>query len=161
MGLLSDNLKNRLLSALRTPEAVEEMQDNMQEIPLSVDVTISSAEMLALFTTEKVLVPAPGAGKCILVESVYSTIDYNSAAYAIATSDTMNIKYSGGASLCQLTEAYLEASADARQAQRALTTVVTPLANTAITAKISTTNPTTGNSEVKIRVYYRIVDSLL
>jgi hypothetical protein len=161
MGVLSDNLKTRLLSALRTPEAVADMEDTLLEVPLSIDVTISSAEMLALFTTEKTLVPAPGTGKCIIVDSVYSTIDYNSAAYVIAASDTMNIKYSGGSTVAQLTEAYLESTADARQAQQALTTAVTPLANTAVTAKMSTTNPTTGDSEVKIRVYYRIVDSLL
>ncbi len=165
MSILSDYLRNRFLSALRTPEAVTELEAELQAMEDQqvevIDVTISSAEMLALFTTQKVLVPAPGAGKCIIVESVYSTIDYNSAAYAIAGSDTMNILYSGGSTVCQLTEAYLEAAADARQAQRALTTAVTPLVNTAVTAKMSTTNPTTGNSAVKIRVYYRIVDSLL
>lgn len=55
-------------------------------------VTVSSAELLALATTPKELVPAPGAGKFIQFVSAQFVLNYNSAAYTEA-GDNLGIKY--------------------------------------------------------------------
>lgn len=59
-----------------------------------VQVTIPSADVLALFTTPATLVAAPGAGKAIRVENIIVGIDFNTAAYDTHT--TMEFRYTNG-----------------------------------------------------------------
>lgn len=170
---LSTTLVERLLTAVRTPEQRDELvaainaaaeigTDEMNENLLKyVDVTIPTASVLTLFDTPVTLVAAPGAGKAIVVEAVYCTIDYNSAAYVIQTGDTLNINYTGGSTVAAFNEAFLESSADARAYVKPAVAQMVPAVNTAVSAKISTTNPTTGDSDLKLRVYYRVIPSLL
>lgn len=133
------------------------MNDNLLHYS---DTTISTAEVLALRTTPKTLVAAPGAGFCIVPMAAYATLDYNSIAYDNGT-DTLDIKYTGGSALMSFATTLVEASADINsyvemaEAARALT------ADTAIVAHCSSADPTSGNSAIKIRVYYRIVPLLL
>ncbi len=53
--------------------------------------TLTTAQVLALFTTPISLVAAPGAGYAILVHRVTGAVDYNSAAYA--TNTTQEVRY--------------------------------------------------------------------
>lgn len=62
---------------------------------ITTKVTITSAELLALNTTPKVLVAAPGTGKAVVIEKVIATMDYNSAAYA--TNTDLEIRYDNAA----------------------------------------------------------------
>lgn len=135
-----------------------------------VDVTVSSAEMLALNATPKTLVAAPGAGLANIFENAVAFLDYNSAAYAgIAAGEDLSVKYTNAAGLavggCETT-GFLDATADATrfiQAYRAASGVsdITPVANAALVLHMLTGEITTGNSPLKLRVYYRVVPTTL
>lgn len=125
------------------------------------DVTIPTASVLDLFDTAYTLIAAPGASNVIVVDAIYSSIDFAAAAYAVGAGETLDIKYDTGATVASLTEAYLEAAEDARQYINVGSTAYEPLANKAIVAQMSATDPTTGDSDIKIRIHYRIVPILL
>lgn len=63
----------------------------------SAKVTVSSAELLAISTTPKVLIAAPGAGKFILPLSISIKYNYLTAAYA--TNTDLALKYTSFTSI--------------------------------------------------------------
>ena len=126
--------------------------------------TITSAEMLALNTTPKALVSAPGTGYAIEVTKVIAAVKYNSAAYA--TNLSFDIKYdsstagdaAGVTTLVAPVTALLDATADKVQKVNGTgAAVANVVINKGISAVVNTGNPATGNSPVKVRVFYRIV----
>ena len=125
-----------------------------------LDIELTTAEILALFTTPKELVPAPGANKINQFMGAVGFIDYNSATYAsygiltvkevdgsgTALSDAMAAN-----TLVQLTEDGYE--------EFAKVAVETALkANVALVLTCDTGNPTTGDSPIRIKIFYRILD---
>lgn len=135
-----------------------------------VDVTISSAEILALNATPKTLVAAPGAGLALIFEGAVAFYDYGTAAYAdIAAGEDIAIKYtnSSGLQVASIeTTGFLDATADATryaQAYRAASGVssITPVANAALVAHMLSGEITTGDSPLLMRVYYRVVPTTL
>ena len=155
---LTSAVRQAVLSALGQPELANVIVEGTL---LHKDVTIPTADVLTLYTTAYELIPAPGAGNCILVEGVYATIDYASATYS-AGSNTLDVRYtnSSGDLVAQLTNAFLTSSADGR-AQADMQAETVPVVNAAVVAHVPSANPTTGDSDIKVRVYYRIVPSLL
>jgi len=135
-----------------------------------VDVTISSAELLALNATPKTLVAAPGAGLALVFEGAVAMLDYNSAAYdGIAAGEDLAVKYTNGSGLqvaaCE-TVGFLDQTADTVrfiQGYRAASGAsdITPVANSPLVAQLLTGEIATGNSPVKLRVYYRVVPTAL
>jgi hypothetical protein len=140
---------NKVLNAMVDPTVVK-----------YVDVTISTAEVLALRTTPKELVAAPGAGFCIVPLSVYATVDFNTTAYDNGT-DTLDIIYAGGSAIISFATTLVEAAADIRNYMEKSEATFVPLDNTALQARTSSADPTLGDSAIKIRVWYKIVPLLL
>jgi hypothetical protein len=126
-----------------------------------VDVAISSAQLLALHTTPRTLVAAPGANKAIVFESAQVFLDYNSAAYAgIASGDDLNIRYTNGSGAIAgtlETTGFLDQTADvyALIKPSAGSLILPP--NAPLVASLAGA-VTTGNSPLGVRVYYRVVD---
>lgn len=123
------------------------------------DVTISTAEVLALFTTPKTLVAAPGAGFTLIPVSIYSSITYNTTAYACNAAGLI-LKYTDGSGTAPgsvLTQAFCQSSASAEQVVQNAATAYTPTTNAALVLQAGTANPTTGNSAIKVRIFYRRV----
>ena len=130
-----------------------------------VEKTITSAQLLAIYTTPINLISAPGANKAILVEKVIASIDYGTAAYATRTD--LEIRYDGStagdAAGIESTMASLDAillkTADEIAVVSGLWQAdeISIVINKGISAKVATGNPTAGDSDLKIRVYYRIV----
>lgn len=58
-----------------------------------VQVTLTNAELLALFTTAKQLVPAPGVNRFIEVISASVSHIYGSAAFTVGTATNLSVKY--------------------------------------------------------------------
>jgi hypothetical protein len=122
-----------------------------------VKVSVSSAEILALFTTPKTLVAAPGAGKMILPLRVLVYGHFGTVAYTGNT--TLQI---GNSTLfsTNLTAA-LGFSADQLATYTLITNAgtSTPAAsiNTALQLTTLSGNPTAGDSTVDIHVTYIIV----
>lgn len=127
----------------------------------SVDVVISSAELLALHTTPKTLVAAPGANKALVLDSAIFFLDYNSAAYAaIAAGDDINIRYTDGSGAIAgtlETTGFLDLTADSYSlVQVPAGSIILP-ANAPLVASLAGAI-TTGDSPVAVRVFYRVVD---
>lgn len=134
-----------------------------------VDVTITSAELLALNATPKTILAAPGAG---LANVLVDVVAYKAAgtAYAgIAAGEDLSIKYtdSSGLEVAQIeTTGFLDqATAQTRYAKafNAASGIssITPVANAVLVMMLLTSEITTGNSDLKLRVYYRTIPTTL
>jgi hypothetical protein len=128
----------------------------------SVDVTISSAELLALNATPRPLVAAPGAGLALVLVDAQYFLDYNSVAYAgIAAGEDLAIKYTDGAGaiVTQVeTTGFLDQTVDSfRHVYPLADAAKTPVANAPLVAHMLTGEIITGNSPLKVRVRYRTI----
>lgn len=130
-----------------------------EKVLKSRTVVVTPAQVKAIVATDVELVPAPGAGKALIVDHVVATLDFNSAAYTWANSDhTLNV---GEAAMDNDAEAQALIEAAARY-----TTVIRPPAgstpvteNTAIKLQAGGTGePATGDSNLILEVVYREVD---
>lgn len=120
--------------------------------------TIASAAVLTSFTTPVELVPAPGAGKAILVHRITESVDYNSAAYA--TNVTQEFRYTNGSGTKVTADigALLDATADKIVSVGGIEAATVLTANAAVVMRTATGNPATGNSPVAISVDYSIIE---
>lgn len=120
-------------------------------------VTLTSAQVLASFTTPITLVPAPGAGKAIHVESIVWSVDYNSAAYA--TNTTMEARYTdwSGTKVTADISSLLTVTADAVISVGGIEAQLVLTQNAPVVIRTATGNPATGNSPVTFTVFYRVV----
>lgn len=133
-----------------------------------VDVTISSAELLALHATAKEIIPTPGANKAIIVLGALADMEYNSAAYdGIAGGEDLVLAYTNvnGTALAKFeTTGFLDqATSQKRYASPTQygDTNLNPTANAAVVLALLSGEIATGNSPLKIRVWYRVVDLVL
>lgn len=136
-----------------------------QGVQVSVDVTVSSAQLLALNATPKTLVAAPGAGLAIIPTALLLFLDYATTGYGgIGASDDLAVKYTDASGTQIMTveaTGFLDATADAVRFAPAPTTLLTPTANAALVLHMLTGEITTGDSPLKVRVYYRVVPTTL
>lgn len=127
----------------------------------TADVTISPAEMLALNATPKTLVPAPGAGKMIELKRVEFFLDFEASPYTVAGGNDLSLEYSGGGQILQVeTTGWLDQSSDQRRCahhgdQHAVGV------NESVALKMLSGEISVGDSPLKCRVDYRIVDVLV
>jgi hypothetical protein len=132
---------------------------------LQREVTITAAQVLALNATPQTLIPAPGAGFALLLESVAVTKPAGTAYAGIAAGEDLSVRYTNGsgAELAQIeTTGFLDqATAQTRTAYpyRAASAISsqTPLANAAIVLHLLVGEITTGDSPLNVLVNYRIV----
>lgn len=117
--------------------------------------TLTTAEILALNTTEVELIAAPGASKFIAVDKCEATIDYNSATYAAGGNVVLAYTDVSGTVAATLTEAFVESSADAAIVNCEISPVV-PTLNAPLVAAALVSDPTTGDSDIVIKLTYHI-----
>jgi hypothetical protein len=127
------------------------------------DVTVSSAELLALNATPKTLVAAPGAGKALILVDQQFFLDYASAAYAgIAAGEDLATKYTNAAGiiLAQIeATGLLDQTTDQfRHVYPLADAQKTPAENAALVLHMLTGEVITGNSPLRVRTRYRTVD---
>ncbi len=126
------------------------------------DVTVSTSELLALNTTPKQLVAAPGAGNILMLDSAQLWLDYATTAYdGIASGEDLSIKYTNGsgAEVAQIeATGFLDGTADeTRYVKAASAAAVQPVANAALVLSMLVGNIATGDSPLKVRVFYRVL----
>lgn len=125
------------------------------------DVVISAAEMLALHTTPKTLIAAPGAGKVVVLNRAVFFLDYNSAAFAsVGAGDDINIRYTDASGVIAgtlETTGFLDQTADKYALVQPNTANLILPANAPLVASLAG-QVTTGNSPVAARIFYDIVD---
>lgn len=134
------------------------------------EVTITTAQMLALHATPISLVAAPGSGLALVFEGAEMSMDYNSAAYAgVDANDDLAIRYTNGSGAIvgaveatgfidqtsdQLRTCYPSSAVGTARAE------VTPVANAALVLHMLNGEVTTGNSDLKVRIRYRVVSTI-
>ena len=145
----------------------------LDDSPVSVlkaDVSVSSAQILTLLGSPRVLIPAPGVGLAIIVTDWAISFDWNSVAYTgIDAAENLELRYTDTAGVLINTVetiGLLDATADKliyMNANHALMTSagsIEPTPNAAVVLTIASGNVTTGNSTMRVRVWYKIVPTI-
>ena len=122
------------------------------------ELSITSAQILALNSTPLTIVAAPGAGYYIEVISATSQMTFVAAAYAANTTIQL---INSGSTIAQLQDtAILLSTINKKTKFKDVTSAAAGetqiLENTALTIKALTGNPTTGDSAIKVIVTYKI-----
>lgn len=126
-------------------------------------VTITNAQMLALSTTPVELIPAPGAGKLIIVDRIVAKHNYSTAAF----SDTnLTIGYDDGADVTVATiDATNFLNGVSASATRPLISPVDAATAVDTSAQIeneniaitAAANPTTGGGTLTLDIFYYVI----
>lgn len=133
------------------------------------DVTITSAQLLALFTTPISVLAAPGAGFANVLEAVIATKAAGTAYAGIASNEELAISYTNAAGLkvmeIEPTGFLDQTTAQMRYASSykaaSATASITPVENAAMVIHMLTGNITTGDSDLKLRLIYRTIPTAL
>ena len=137
-----------------------------------VDVTITTGQLLALNATPIEVVAAPGPNKAVIFEGAVLHKPAGTAYAAIAAGEDLSFKYTNGSGLevavVETTGFLDQATAQTRYARPqtgaiAAGTVssVTPVANAALVLQLLVGEITTGDSALIVRVFYRVVPTVL
>ena len=124
------------------------------------EVEITSAEILALFTTPKQMVATPGAGKVLEFISLLLAYDYNATVYTIGAATDLQVKYTDetgeAVSTTHAVTGLLDQATDQLRSLDKLEASVTPVANAALVLTLAGANPTLGDSPIHAKVAYRV-----
>jgi len=124
------------------------------------EVEISSAEILALYTTAKELVAAPGAGKVLEFISLMLAYDYGTVVYTIGSATNLEVKITDktGASVSttQAVTGMIDQATDQMRALDKLETSVTPVDNAPLCLALAGADPTLGDGVIHAKVAYRV-----
>lgn len=129
------------------------------------DKYLTSTEVLALNTTAIECVPAPGAGKFLMFLGAAIFLDYNSAAYTDDAGEDLVFTYTdkNGAEISHtLDGSAFDGTADTvvyAYPLNAAASTLESVTNTPICLFLKSGNWADGDSPLKVRVFYRIVDT--
>ena len=131
---------------------------------LAAAVSVSSAEILDLFATPKVIVAAPAAGSYHELLAASIIYDAGGTAYTIGTAGALQLAYRPDGSGDALTVALnatglLDSATDLVRHVKLTATNVEPVigANGAIALKVATASPTAGDGALRVKVLYRTI----
>lgn len=129
------------------------------DVVLAAPVTLTAAQVKALFTTPITLVASPGSGRVTIVEGITFGSTFVSAAYAGANALEFRYTNASGAKVtADIPSATLNFSSGTKYSHVAgVTTELIAVANAVIVVCIPTANPTLGDSPVKFSVRYRVL----
>lgn len=137
--------------------------------------TVTTGEILALNGTPIELIATPGANKAIVVDEIQLFLDFNSAGYAADAAEDLTIEYSAGTDIAVIDNdvvTFLTAVADAHWIGKNFAIYDVSVAGTgdgvllggfdneAVDMTIATGNVITGDSPIKYRITYHVVDFL-
>jgi hypothetical protein len=141
------------------------INDAVGRVERHADVTITPAQLLALNATPQTIVAAPGAGLFLAFERALLHKPAGTAYSGIASGEDLSIKYTdaSGLELSQIeTTGFLDqATAQTRWASRhtaaSAANQITPVENAPLVLHLLTGEITTGNSNLLLRVFFRVV----
>lgn len=114
------------------------------------EISLSSAQILALNGTPQTLVAAPGAGKVILPLQFFSQYSYLTAPYA--TNTNCRVSYDTGVDFSSIVDLSVGASKNFLQRSSDMY----PIDNKLMKVDVATGDPTGGSGTLKVGVYYKI-----
>lgn len=125
------------------------------------EVEITAAEILALFTTPKELVAAPGAGKILEFISAWLFLDFNTTPYTIGSATVLQVKETDadgvGVSQEELADGFLSESEDKLSSvMRLEASGYDHVANAPLVLTLAVANVTAGDSPIHVKVAYRV-----
>lgn len=133
-------------------------------------IFVTAAESIALFTTPKTLLPAPGAGKAIVVERVTIHKPAGTAYAGVAVGEDLVLKYTNAAgqqisSVIETTGFVDQATAQTRLAFPPASTGatagdITPAANAAVVLHQLVGDMTTGTTGLYVQVRYDVINTV-
>ena len=122
-----------------------------------IEVDITSAEILAMNTTPKTLIPAPRPGNVIELLSAVLILDFATTAYTTNGDVTIQTAVSNTALSDTVAGAdYLLGTADETRLVQALSADVDLDVNEGLELVVASGDPAAGNSPARVRVAYRI-----
>lgn len=123
----------------------------------SITVTVSSAELLNIYSAAKLLLAAPGPGKFYQVLSIAIVYDYATAPYA--TDTNLVIQYATVSSFGTIGGLINQSSDKVIMPQIPLigATDLTNVENQALYLSTASANPTAGGGTLKVNLTYKIV----
>jgi hypothetical protein len=134
---------------------------NRIEKDLTIVKEITSAQLLALFTTPIEIIPAPGAGYYNKPKRMVINHGTGTAYSGIAAGEDLVLKWtdaSGAECSPQIeTTGFLDQTTAQIREVGELVTVLTPVANAAVVLHLLVGNITTGNYPIRVFVEYDII----
>lgn len=126
------------------------------------ELSIPTAQVLTLNTTPLEIVAAPGTGYAIEVISASVKGTFNSVAYAtntglqlfLDTADIAQLQLTGANTFLNFTVTKHSKFVDVTTHGAAITQIIE---NKSLKIKVATGDPTSGNSGIKVYVFYRII----
>jgi hypothetical protein len=119
-------------------------------------VTLTSAQILALFTTPITLIAAPGAGMYVSVDEIVGILKFGTIAYTGANAGIVSYTSGAGAAATSAPAAAWINSASTT-AVKLVGVAVTPVANAPVVLSVGTANPGAGDGTMTLDVSYRVV----
>lgn len=119
-------------------------------------VTLSSAQVLALNATPVSVIAAPGAGYVNIIDKVTASKAAGTAYADIAAGEDIALRYTNGSgSIAATLEATGFLDSTSATISHATGAACLPVANAAIVAHMTSGEVTTGNSPVLLEIHYR------
>ena len=123
------------------------------------DVEITSALILAAYSTAITLVAAPGAGKFIEFVSLALAYDYGATAYTVGSMGSWRVRYhgdSGNRSESVSPTGFIDQETDQVRLTVPAAEDYTPLVNTGLDMVCTAADPTAGDGVIHAKVIYRV-----
>ena len=134
----------------------------LQSASLTKLVTITSAQILALSggVNDFELIPAPGAGKIIMIESIFAFLDFNSVGYTITGVGGIFFGFGIGSGASNISS-FVDDTSDSylNVFSSIFLSIENPLVNVAFRLRNNGNGITLGNSPIKLNIVYKILDA--
>lgn len=155
---IPDNIEDNSITTNKIVNSAVTFGKMAEDVLQMASVNVTSAEVLALNTTPKILIPSPWVWKYIVVDNVIVSITYGSAAYA--TNTNLRVKYTDASwiDIVSVQSFFLETTGDL--ALSCQTQAVFGLTKEApIVLTVENWNPTAWDSDINVKVFYRILSA--
>jgi hypothetical protein len=127
---------------------------------LYADLVVTSAQLLALYTTPLSIVAAPGTGKVVVPVMAQAFHDAGTAYDGVDAGEDLVLRYtdaSGAIALTIETDGFLNVATDQHRLVHGPAVAFAPVANAALVLHMTEGNIATGTGTLDVRVWYRVV----